>query len=652
MNFLDKFNKHIITSILLIFVVFIFINFLFSVYNTIKYPKIDIIYILLFFGLFSFFIFKIVRGNILQNITEKKFIIIISITTFLFGVISIFLIDNILIGDPKWYNETALNFLNSNQKMNFADIGLRRTIFYVTPIYWLLPKNILSIKIINLFLTILTSLIFYKTLRLNNVDVLVSRLAIIIFTLIPIRYSNINIPSHDLVAIFCIMLILFFITISIKSLLNKNKNGFILLSILVGVVVFIIEFQRSIGIFILMSLLVTSFLFLLKKERQIFKNLLINLFVILITFISLNFIVKKSEFYKPIENARYSIQTMIFSYNKLGTFGRYIDGIESRNQLFPKVVEKDLKTEFAIGHYISQIKQQPLEYFKLIVKKSVTLLNFPGVKWLTYEKDEKLGSTINDKVQYFNMFFKILFFFFIILGIIYLFFEKNKNILILFLMSFSVIFSFILIFLSEVNQSYSFLILPSLCIYSAIGVKYLITFNLPKSLKDTFKILLIEIKRFVTFENKFILKNLMFTCLIILVLYSSIYVLWNYIPFKTITNSNINLSINNKKVNLKTTTNYESILKLNDTVNTILVSKTKETFENQLFFLKHYFNQEVLVTNNLDTIYNYSYFNSKDTLIYYLCQFKLANEKDYLSIKVKNKTTINRIYLSHYFTYK
>ena len=297
MSYTNTVSKHITVSSIVLFIMLIIINIGFSIVTAIKYISFFELLVLALVNIgIILFLFKIIANNKLITISEAYFIALIGAFTVVIGLITILFTDNILIIDPKTYNDVALEYINEGHSPNFTNVMWRRTVLYLIPIYSFLPQTLISVKLTNLFLSLLTTLGFYSLLKTSKLSLLISRISVILFTLIPLRYSNMNIPSHDIMGLFLFILFSILIFKLIPLFQKRSYFNFFLLAFVSGIILFALNIQRSSGIFIILTLIFTYLFNEFYKNRKLKYAILASLIIIFATYFTSNYLLKNGKY--------------------------------------------------------------------------------------------------------------------------------------------------------------------------------------------------------------------------------------------------------------------------------------------------------------------------------------------------------------------
>lgn len=449
-------HQYLSRTIFVLLILFFTINVVFSFYHCFKYVQFNSLALILIISSFIIILLFAIKKNLLLNISNKKFLWLLLIFTLLNSLTTFILPFIGFKDDPERYHFATLKLLDDFSSFDPTDIIQRRTIFYFYPIY-LISSSILFLKTINIIITIITTLIIYRTFKPYFKSLLTFRVYMILFTFIPLRYTHINYLSHDLVALFFLSILLY----CISELLCKRRQKIfvdILLTIFSAILIFILDFQKSLGFLLILSFIIScAYFFFYKRERKN-KQVYIKVGFLIFIYFSIGYLAKVSLKMKESDKPQaVSITAMLFSYNELDGDGTYGSGAELRNNYFTKIENNKEAVKYAFSNYLSKIYYHPIDFIKLLFRKSVILSSYRAFHFFKDGENELLKAIVK-KANYANSFYRLIFYVFCILGLLGYFINQEKtSFLLLFITIFSIVTIFLLLFFSEVAGSYMFI---------------------------------------------------------------------------------------------------------------------------------------------------------------------------------------------------
>ncbi|NJK95841.1 MAG: hypothetical protein HC905_13850 [Bacteroidales bacterium] len=189
----------------------------------------------------------------------------------------------VLFSDPKEYYDATIKILSGEIKIDLFNIYHPRLIFYSLPLFKFFPNTLLTLKIFNLIIFLITALGYTYILRkLYNKNS--SILFIFIFLSYPTYYYVINLFSHDLMGNFYNLLFIICL-FQIDTIISKETNyiRYSILIVLSGLILFILEMQRSIAPVVILTMML-SIIFKLRNNISKIRNTFIITFLQLLLF--------------------------------------------------------------------------------------------------------------------------------------------------------------------------------------------------------------------------------------------------------------------------------------------------------------------------------------------------------------------------------
>lgn len=417
---------------------------------------------------------------IVKKIVSYKPILLFTSIILIFIITAIFVILNTeirLIGDPLEYFRSATDVLTGKEAFNIANISHQRSLFYTLPIFFFLPNSLFVLQLCNIVLILLTGFLIYRLIS-STYDKKIAIITLILFLFFPIQYGVLSLPYHDNISNLYFLLFLVLINVLMRLIQSNQNILFIFLTILGSAIfLFFADTVRSTGLFIIISLIL-SLVFLFQFRNYKYYIAILSV-IIVFSFIKSY----KTSLYPENNsfNKEFGIGTIIYSYNDLLSKGGFWQGRESRSQFaLPFLESKEIK-DYAITKYSTQVAEYPLEYLKTFFTK----INFLFQTTTRSRFFSDIGSIINDNFHAFlieiEKYFRVIIFLFAVVGLFILSSTPVKNYSLTVFIFFGLMFIPI-ISLSQVNPGYSYIILPQICFWSAIGIYF--TFN--RNIKSLF----------------------------------------------------------------------------------------------------------------------------------------------------------------------
>lgn len=479
---MEKTIKYIIFVLFIIFLASALISTLiqFGVQHSISVlllSAVIIVMILPFFLILKAFR-KLIRSKILILISERKFLLITLSGSFILSLISILLIDSKLYSDFLQYHLNAIKICNTDLSFSylfslFGKLYWQRPLVNLVPVYLIFGPNLMALQLYNAILNLSTGLMLYYFVKDSLKNLMIARVSLIIFFCLPVTYLSLNIPSHDIPGLFYMMLgFLLFGKINKKIDSGNNLLWPAFLSLLMGLVIFILQLSRSTGVFYFYSLLILFVFFLSKSFLLFFQRKRLR---ILIVKSLLLFIIPMTAYYLfnsfflsgGINQGRYHMM-FISTDTSENCRGGYTDIVDYKRYYY--LVDKEDKNDMALGKIASELYYNYPDYLKLLIRKNDRLFSL-GDDNVWAQSDNK-GFLLNGLVGVmwiFNKLVRIFLYFFAISGMIYLLKKyKLSN-------PFSVVLlccltcSALLILIGEVSPRYAYLFLICITVPAAIG---------------------------------------------------------------------------------------------------------------------------------------------------------------------------------------
>lgn len=275
-------------------------------------------------------IISILAGYILlkSNLSESKTLFFILIIGLILRILWLLDIPSVPTSDFKVMYDSSINFLNGDRSMFRGTSYISRfphltaMVLYMALVNFLFPiKNLLVMKIINLFLALITIILIYLLTDLIFKNKLYAQISAFISAIFPplITYTavfcseNIAIPFY-LLSIYCFIYYL-------KN--NKNnKNRFILF--ICGLILSVGNFFRTIATVVLIAYILYIIIYSLNPIYKIVKDISILIIsYLLITIIISTTLQNLNILERPLWNAREPSITSALRGSNYDSFGKW-----------------------------------------------------------------------------------------------------------------------------------------------------------------------------------------------------------------------------------------------------------------------------------------------------------------------------------------
>jgi hypothetical protein len=370
-------------------------------------------------------------------------------------------------------------------------IYLLRSIFYTAPIQYLFGNNQQYLELVNVFLVIISMLIFYDFGR-RVFSAKIAAVALLFFSWNPDIWYGVTLADHDIAFLPWLAGLCWVIYWLDKKLHNKPFISIpvvILLSIAAGILIFGLEAQRGFGLPALLALILLLFYYLYHQYREykaqrvndslsshiIKKNCLKNSFLIILVILiiplgtyELSFFtitqaigVKKGSDTVP----NISTKNLIDESNSLpylsakDVFGsdRYSEMLPWR-RLYTRQLPVGLRNDFNIKKFLSEEFSDPVETLKQFFRKNAVLADPTGTLGFSSHPSEHswVGRTNSENVgmqeQLNRLLSAILFFLLFLRLMLYPFFTIKRGGF--FLIIFTTVFYLSIILFTEAQPRY------------------------------------------------------------------------------------------------------------------------------------------------------------------------------------------------------
>ena len=516
---------------------------------------------------------------------------------------------------------------------------MRRSIPYFIPLYSIIP-NLNFIIFVNVIVTLITGYLFYKIVLQFTNNKSVARIFYILLFIFPYRYTALYQPAHDIPALFFLSIFFYFLL----RILNTNKLNFkfIFHGVFLGLLLYLIEIQRALGILLLLMLFVIIILLILHKNKISIKIKKIAFVSVIISFyIFSSFLFSNVIFNSSgINQIKSSSGAKILAYNIPGTSGEYYDGEELRFEYAPLFENKKELTKFAVAQYISQLNEVPLETTKMFISKTFLLTNYNFYRFINCADNPKMlkkSYFFSNSIR-FHRIFIYLFSIFALFSFIRYRYKFEPFWLVIY--AYLSLFFLLLIFISEVDGNYFNLTSPFVLMLSAYGIYILSVKNIKKIF--TFKKIAETIK--------YSISPMLVLILLILVIIVANY----FIPFKTLNFNDFNINKKNITTQIHDSkyknAYYYSINNENKGISEITFEKNID-YSNINFFIEYNNNNQFDIQINDSLVFqNFSKSEKNDTIIK-LIKFNSENKYNNLKINILFKdSNVNFFNIKYLYT--
>ncbi len=437
-------------------------------YGFTKKP-LNFVFFFLIVIIFFYVLYRVILYIWTVEIKRKYFIsILVFILILCFVVVLGTKID--LQHDPKNYFEYALAISKDSSILDLQNIYHRRILFYTLPILYLLPDSLVSVQCVNI-LFVIGAVSIYTFIISKEFGNKVALLFLVLFLFVPELYFATAIASHDLASIFYFSLLILLLH---KIRHTKQKLWLYVFIILSAILIVVNDLQRSIKIPLLISLLLLIFIEL-KNLKQLFKFSYVRHLLVIIVFSITMFSIYKGITSRngKTDDSGFEIETMIYSYNDMLSLGDYSAGEENRFNYLPNIPE-NYKKSISYEKFFTQFVSYPVKYASYLKNKTN---NFFGNSFHHYFMDSRfLGKSLSVSYILFliiSFLLKIILYALAAYGLFLIFIKLKKGLFHKLYIIYPVIFLPIIL-LSEVNPTYSLLIIPSVLFFAAYGLDYLL----------------------------------------------------------------------------------------------------------------------------------------------------------------------------------
>ncbi len=351
-----------------------------------------------------------------------------------------------------------------------------RSIFYTAPIQYVFGNSQHWLELVNVFLVTITMFIFYDFGR-RVFSAKIAAGALLFFSWNPDIWYGVTLANHDIaflpwLAVLC--LIIYWID---KKLHDKSHISIpvILLSITVGILIFVLDVQRGFGrpawfalIFLLAYYLYNHYR--VNKAKPVNKTRRASIpgkdwlkrglvFILVLLIIPLGtYGLSKSVFIRTTGIWSSSDYLTYFSAKDVHGSDRYGEMRPWRTE-YSRQLPEDLRAEFSVRKLLSEVFSDPVEAARHLSRKNAVLANPEGTLWFSSHpaEDPSVGRINSETVpmqgQLHQLLSAILFFLLFLRLLLHPFFPIKRGGF--FLIFFTAIFYLFILLFSEVQGRYS-----------------------------------------------------------------------------------------------------------------------------------------------------------------------------------------------------
>jgi len=358
----------------------------------------------------------------------------------------------------------------------FPGVYFLRSIFYTAPIQYIFGNSQQWLELVNVFLVTVTMFIFYDFGR-RVFSAKIAAGALLFFALSPDIWYGVTLANHDIaflpwLAGLC--LVMYWID---KKLHDKSYISIpvVLLSITVGILIFVLDVQRGFGRPAWFALIFLLFYYLYNHYREnranrvnetrrayipgkdwLKRGLVFSLVLLIIPLgtyeLSKSVFIKTTGIWNSPDYLAYISAKDVLGSDK---YGEMLPWREEYSVQLPE----DLRTEFSVRKLVGEVFYDPVETIRHVSRKNVVLADPGGTLWFSSRpaEDPWVGRTNSDAVPMQKEFHKllaaILFFLLFLRLLLHPFFPiKRGGFFLIFFTAFLYLF---ILFFTEAQPRYS-----------------------------------------------------------------------------------------------------------------------------------------------------------------------------------------------------
>jgi len=358
----------------------------------------------------------------------------------------------------------------------FPGVYFLRSIFYTAPIQYIFGDNQQALELVNVFLVTITMFIFYDFGR-RVFSAKIAAGALLFFSLSPDIWYGVTLANHDIaflpwLAGLC--LVMYWID---KRLHDKSyiSMPIVLLSITVGILIFLLEVQRGFGLAAWFALIFLLAYYLYNHYRENRVNIVNKanrarlpgkdwlkrglVFILVLLIIPLGtYELSKSVFINITGIWSESDYVTYISAKDVHGSDRYGEMLPWREE-YSRQLPEDLRTEFSVRKLSSEVSSDPVETIRHIFRKNGVLADPTGTLGFSSRpaEDPWVGRTNSDGVpmqrELHKLLSAILFFLLFLRLLLHPFFPIKRGGF--FLIFFTAFLYLLILFFTEAQPRYS-----------------------------------------------------------------------------------------------------------------------------------------------------------------------------------------------------
>jgi len=292
-----------------------------------------------------------------------------------------------------------------------------RSIFYTAPIQYMFGNNQQALELVNVFLVTVTMLIFYDFGR-RAFSARIAAGALLFFAWNPDIWHGVTLANHDIAYLPWLAGLCWILYWIDKKLHDKSGISIrlVLLSVTAGLLIFLLEVQRSYGIFAWIALLLLLAYYLYNHYHENRVNIVSKarrprlpgkdwlkrglVFALVLLIIPLGtYELSKSVFIKTTgiwSGLDYLTFISAMDVHGSDTWGEIVPWLEEYSRELPA----EHRTEFSIRKLLSEVFSDPVETIRHVFRKNEILANPGGTLGFSNQpaEDPWVGRTNSDTV--------------------------------------------------------------------------------------------------------------------------------------------------------------------------------------------------------------------------------------------------------------
>lgn len=418
------------------------------------------------------------RSKKLHRLPEKKFLLLYSAISLAISLVSIFSLPSLPQGDLLMYHNDAVRIVEGDFSFSYLlqhlhAVYLRRALVNLAPLYMITGPNLLAVQLFNVFINIATGLLIYFFIRQSFKSILIARLSLLFYFLLPITYLTLNVPSHDIAGLFYLM-VCFTLFERMDHFLSSGKRWplVFILSLLLGVMLFILQLSRSIGLFCFYALfmfLLVSLLdfFPLREVPKKYPYLIKRTLFLFIIPMAVYYFLSGNLISSNINQGRF-IMMFVATDTCDECEGAYSEIADAKG--YYNSIPAGHRNDMALGKFRSELYYNAPDFLELLIKKNRRLYGLGNDKsWLMGVEKNKEIVFLTQAVWFGHPVIRSLLFVLGLFGLIYLGRKYRLGSPFSFLVYYWLTCSLLLTVIGEVSPRYSYLFIPGIVALAAVG---------------------------------------------------------------------------------------------------------------------------------------------------------------------------------------